>query len=511
MKVKFLGKDLHTDAPLPVGLQARVERMAWAALGGPIEAELLVDGLDKHMLELRDFLRYGVEIYDDHGEAIWWGFVDRVEVPKGNTTLVLDLGQVFNQVAIAYTLVATGNETQGVRATTSWQADATSIDRYGYKELLYTGSDLSVEAALLLAKRKVQELAYPPEIALIKQGSRSAKLHLSGYWSTLAWRYAYVSTHQALSFETIGKENRVLGGGAKLAQSFDTSTAFGLREIAVYLRRVGTPGGLTISIHENVANVDREPGTQLASAVVDESAVNEAYGFVKATLATTLQLQPGASYWLQVSCNSGDASNYYEFALDPAQGYKAGVLVASSGSGWSAVGSDMPFKLYSDLPVQTSQQVQNLITSYGQFLEHVRIPVGSGVITESFRSGDTLAISEIEAHLETGTSDYKRMLAWVNKDRSVDITVQGEPTAATIQIRDDGVLYFQTGGKIDLPYRAAGKWIDTRPISHSANSSSATAQMQAMFCERIEMDADGGYELIPANYYNPNAVRVLDG
>ena len=55
----------------------------------------------------------------------------------------------------------------------------------------------------------------------------------------------------------------------------------------------------------------------------------------------------------------------------------------------------MPFRLYSNDMVETSQQIQSLLTAYGQF-SHIYVDVNSGVNAESYCGGDTDAKVEIE-------------------------------------------------------------------------------------------------------------------
>lgn len=519
VKVRFLSRQfIATNASLPVGMTASVKRMSWHYLGGPEDAEISVSGGEHNLMDLRDLLRCMVEVYDDNGAAVWWGYVHRIEIPRGEVCLVLDLEQMANRLKVAYTLVQQGDNSMGTRADTPWYEQAYSIERFGIKELIESGTDMNMVAANAMGQRKLSEMAWPTEY-VDSNSLKEARLFCQGYWQSLGWRYAPVPTQLIQAFETIGGGRLAVQGDVRAAQSFDVVGNINLREIGVYVRKVGSPGDLTLSICENaddpdtpdVNEFDTVPGTSLSSVTVSGLLIGADWAWVKGTLSANYGLEKGKSYWLQVNASAGDANNYYEFATDTNQGYGAGVMVVYRNNVWTGEGADMPFRLYTDLLVETTVQIQSLINAYGQFLRHVRVEAASGITSESYRSGDTTALTEIEAHLETGTSDYKRLIARVNRDRTVDIIKQQDKTSYQIEMHDDGKLYTLTGAPLDLSNNPVGKWVSTRPISMSANPSGGYAMAEAMFVDRVEWDDSGRIRLTPANWRNPYAVRAQNG
>lgn len=522
MITKFLGKDLLSDAPLPVGMTAAVKRMSWNYLGGAEEAEISIIGGEANLMELRDFLRNGVEVFDDNGAPLWWGYVHRIEIPRGQVTLVLDLEQMANRLKVAYTLVEQGGTSMGTRADTAWYENQFSIERFGIKELIESGTDMNIVAASKLAGRKITEMAWPTEY-VDSNAMNEARFFCAGYWQTLGWRYAPVPTQLIQSYQTIGTGRVSVQSTVKAAQSFDVVGDINLREIAVYLRKVGNPGDLTLSICDNVDNpatpdvneFDKEPGANLASVTVSGALIGTSWAWVKGTLSANYALQKGKSYWLELSASAGDANNYYELATDTNMGYRAGVMVVykdvAGTSKWVAENADLPFRLYTDLLVETTIQIQNMINAYGQFLGAVRVERPSAITSESYRSGDTQAITEIEAHLETGTDQMTRLIARVNRDRTVDIVWQEDKNAFQIEMHDDGNLYSLTGAPLDLSNNPVGKWVSTRPVSQSANPIGGYAMAEIMFVDRVEWDESEKLRLTPANWRNPYAVRAQNG
>jgi hypothetical protein len=162
--------------------------------------------------------------------------------------------------------------------------------------------------------------------------------------------------------------------------------------------------------------------------------------------------------------------------------------------------------------VETTQQIQNYLSQYGEVFTSVRIDVLSGVYTESYRNGDTTVYSELQAHQENGTSNYRRILSRVNVDRSVDVWEQPEePWQPDIEYRTDGKIYYLAGSEIEPGYDPVGKWISVIPITKSSSYFSAINGMNNYFIDACEWNADGRPSIRPSDWKNPYAVRIQNG
>ena len=169
---------------------------SWAAIGGPDEAVLAAHGAEDGIFQLFEHLRARVVLVDEYARDVWWGYISDVEVRLGNITIGASIDPMANSVAVAYSLVAVGEETPGERATTAWVDDEASQGEYGKKELQVTLGGASAAQAeqardIVLAARK-----YP--ITVIKHtgdGSKaSAIIKCRGWWHRLNWRY-YTNTN----------------------------------------------------------------------------------------------------------------------------------------------------------------------------------------------------------------------------------------------------------------------------------------------------------------------------
>lgn len=511
MNVRITQKDLFRSVDLPADMKFQVEGYTWNVYGGPAEAFLTVNGPRKGLNELLFMLRNGVEIYNNLGTPLWWGYVSRVEVPIDKVKIVADIEELANSVAVAYTLVNLGGSSSGVRRTTSWVSDIQSVYQYGIKELLESAVDLNTVAASSMANRLLWELKEPRGYILNETNEDAeAKITCKGWWNTASWRYSKVDTKLALSFETIGNAlYRLNDARPKLAESFKPASSLNVQEISLYVKKVGNPGDLSIDISSMEAN--GTPGDSLGSVSVSSALINGNASWVKGSLGSPLLLTAGRRYFLVISGSNLDSNNYYVFSLDPARGYGDGFAFSQENNNWRQLPEDLPFRVYINELVETTQQLQNLITSYCQFFGSVFVEKRSGIFSESYRSGDTTTLDELEAILEVGTTQFRRLLAFVNFDRSVKIWEQPSQGDESIEMRSDGKLYYRGKGPIEDSRNPVGTWINTEAVIESGSSLGSIAGLHSYFCESAEWDKNGRITTYPANWKNPYSVRVQNG
>lgn len=129
-----------------------------------------------------------------------------------------------------------------------------------------------------------------------------------------------------------------------IAQSFVVSQTAPVNKVSLYIRRVGTPGPLSVRI---VRDVSGAPGEEtLVSQNLQYSEVGTSYGWEELIFATNPELAFGFTYWLVVD-GSFDASHYYEVGGNNL--YLFGSLSSGEyGSSWSSVvpSGDMYMRIY---------------------------------------------------------------------------------------------------------------------------------------------------------------------
>lgn len=135
---------------------------------------------------------------------------------------------------------------------------------------------------------------------------------------------------------------------ADLAQSFKPSATNALNKVSLYLRKVGSPGDITLKIVSD--NSGKPSNTVLASGSLAASTVTGSYSFVDGTFTTAPTLTAGSTYWL-IAIASVNSSNYFVWGADTLDGYASGTAKSSSNwsvnnASWSALASDLDFKTW---------------------------------------------------------------------------------------------------------------------------------------------------------------------
>lgn len=339
------------------------------------------------------------------------------------------------------------------------------------------------------------------------------KLEQSGTWASQTFDMPFqVFEPSTYHQHTTGAATGKLGvDWPMLAQKVVPPATFTLTSVGLWLAKVGQPGNVQIDV---AVNDNGFPGEVLGTATIPASAVGVSAAFVMGALERPLVLTYNAQgYYLVVRAAGTSAISYYTLTLDATASYAAGAALQKSGDVWAPGAGDMPFRLYANSMVETGQQIQALLTSYGQFFAGVYMNSMSGVISESYRSGDTDALTEIEKLLEGGTSNQRRLLARVNFDRTVEVFEQQvQPLNPMVEWRDDGRMYYRSGAGVESTFDPTGKYVSLEPVLRSARFVSVVTGSQNEFIDWSARDADGFLSTTATDWVNPNNFgKVIDG
>ena len=167
----FTGKLEFANAPI------QVDRYSWNSKGGPDEATLSMPVIaDKW--ELTKLLRCPVEIYGDDGRLNWYGYINRISIPHGETMVGLGLDEMYNSVDVVYGGVLLGADT-----------DTESVTEYGEKQhLLNLQNSAAAEATQSQAVYLGEHKYARPELSL-SGGSNEITIECYGWDKTLDWKY----------------------------------------------------------------------------------------------------------------------------------------------------------------------------------------------------------------------------------------------------------------------------------------------------------------------------------
>lgn len=187
LSTRILHRNFTTPLVLP---EVHLEpiRYSWHALGGPEMAEMRALGSPWAVWSLCDWLRAPVELFDERGQAVWWGYIAEVTIGTGAIELGLSVEGMRNRVAVRYQDQSSGSS---VSQQTDWLEDGDSVDEFGIFEGLASLSSGSANAAAGLRMRMLQELRYPVPVIRHtgRTGEMTATVRCRGWWNSLDWQY----------------------------------------------------------------------------------------------------------------------------------------------------------------------------------------------------------------------------------------------------------------------------------------------------------------------------------
>jgi len=170
-----------TAALLPNDLVLTPQSWSARDRGGCDSCTVQATGSGEALASLAGWLGDRLEISNEAGDLVWWGVLWDLEINLGNVTLSLSLDNIYNRVAVIYPHILGDGTTES--RTTAWVEDATSIARYGARELLYglpasfTSSAESVRDTLLERFKMAQ-----PVIQSQASSTYGASLGGKGLW-----------------------------------------------------------------------------------------------------------------------------------------------------------------------------------------------------------------------------------------------------------------------------------------------------------------------------------------
>lgn len=135
------------------------------------------------------------------------------------------------------------------------------------------------------------------------------------------------------------------------AQGFTPDVTHVIDQVDVYIKKVLSPGDLTISIQGD-DGTGKPDGVEIAVGTIAEADVGITYAWETCTLSSTATLTAGTTYCIVLKALSGDVSNYYTVAGVTGNPYSGGIgtYTLNSGGVWNLLADtiDLYFKEYGD-------------------------------------------------------------------------------------------------------------------------------------------------------------------
>ncbi|MFA5714355.1 MAG: choice-of-anchor R domain-containing protein [Candidatus Paceibacterota bacterium] len=492
---------------LQLDLDYKIKKYSRAAVGGPKSADIEATGNENNLYRLLELLRCPVVLYDNHEYKRWWGMISEVTVQSGAVQFGVSIDSMKNKIAVAYTI-------DNIRYTTAWSSDADSTAEYGIKELLLSKSKTSESMALQARDTQLQSSKYPIGITKPYSGNEAKAIIKCKSWlETLDWRY-YLNNVGKEFYDQLGTGGREIGEDDRpiAGMSFQILATVAWDAVYVWLHAYKHPSddppvdNLQCAIYSDVAG---SPGVSLASGSIAAADLETNAEWVKFTLSVAVTLNPGTTYWIVVSRSGAvDADSYFMVDTNRENGYPRGSLKLYSTvlSAWvdREFKGDMNFIIEGSQ--ETTSQISDLITNVGQFFAGTHIDDASGVFTNQYRDGDSIALDEFEKLLECGTTNDRRLLCDVTDSRY--LRLYEEPTKPTDMVDAYKLdrqyrLYDPFGNLIDPSECKAGVWCAHKDIIPDSVDLSKLANPSPFFIEEAEYNAD-------KNEYKITKVRDQD-
>lgn len=256
--------------------------------------------------------------------------------------------------------------------------------------------------------------------------------------------------------EFAGASTTIQLTGEQVAQSFIGTTGFSAKYIALKLGKFGNPAD-SVSVQLRNDSSGNVGATVYASGTVSNSLLSESPDWVWITLNETIALTDATRYWLVIyRTSTASAINHYLLQLDSST-YET--LKLWNGSAWTSgtAGQCVPFKVWAT--EDTASQINRMLTDSNQFFTTIDTPVSHGVTSNPYRVGDRRALNEIEDLLATTGSNGRRLLARVDKDRSIKVFAEPVATESDNLLTKNKEVKAASGQYWEVGVLPVGKWL----------------------------------------------------
>ncbi len=495
-----------TGTLIPPHGELTVKTMDYAAMGGCDVAEMEFTGNLCECQKWLNMLRVPLWIRDEHGQNWWWGYVEEVPVRDGGLQYGLTLDDMANKVRVQY----------GGGTFTDWTSDVDSQTTYGIIEHVESISEVTATYAtikrdLMLAamSRPTKTFATSRDIAEFPK----VTIRCRGWWRTLDWKtYSHASLTQT-NFVEAGVnwfDTTPLyhwNGDYKCGQVFtypaDAEAAY-MDQFALWVQGVYVGDGhslqFTYNFYTNPANWT---GTLIATSgfiTISSNPLNWVYANMRAPgTGARVALVPGQGYWFEVPVQE-EAVAGCKFHADLRY---TGGWNGTDGGGWNLLSPAARVSYQMTMVQESTTQISTLIGS-AAFIVGAQVEVSSGNYRDAWRDGSMTMAAVLQELLEAGSSNNRRLLAWVTHDRYLRVFEEpaGSRTAATVIVDREG--RFWNAARTPLTKAPVGEWCRVL----DAMLPETNPDPLLVFIERIQLDCETGFWQNPDPRGTESAYKV---
>lgn len=301
------------------------------------------------------------------------------------------------------------------------------------------------------------------------------------------WRGHAIGLEEQPTEEKPGANVTIVVDGSRLAQRILADSAWTVYTISIKLRKVGAPAdGIWVTL---CADSGGAPGGGLGSVSVGAASISSNGAWTPFTLTTPVNISASTYYWIVIDrSGSLDSDDYYTVAVDEDAGYGDGYLRLWNGVAWVARAVDASLLFRVEGQEETTDQIAEIVSSAGQFLSGTTVQDASGINTLQFRDGIVDALTELGDLLTIGTSNARRLLCAVERDRSLRVWEEPAYSGTPDYLRRlNGQIGTPQGVALSPGETIAGAWLRVETPIPPVQGMNADPTL--LFVERCEYDA----------------------
>jgi hypothetical protein len=449
----------------PPAVKFQVEQYSMHVLGGPSQARIVATGRPDDLWDCINLLRCGVELHDERGDVVWWGYVDEVRVNMDTAEWGVSIQQMANSIACAYTTQSGILSAAGARRTTAYAQDALSIAEYGERQLIVTANNTDATGAAAIRDQALAAIGWPMPTSDLAEGTgNKAVILCRGWYETTEWKYysnplgvyGHIATPDV--YQTIGDNVAEIETVWTMPAGSDTFDTIGL-----FLQR-SLYGFPAINLNGRIHNGTNQGAPVLATFTItpaDISATgNGEGGYIEKALSATITGSTSPLCIALIRAGGADLTNHYRLGCTGTIHPYSSTTFGEPGN-WNALPYDVIFKFTRQDNIVP--QIQAMLTSAGQFLTGIDIEAASTIKTRPTRAGDATARAQIEELLAMHTGASGRLAIEVTRDRRARL--YGEPDAGTPIYVDRFMNPFDSAGApIERHYCPYGYWASLKEV-----------------------------------------------
>ena len=232
-------------------IQFDPRRWKSGAVGGPIDAEVVVTGSRAGLKALLGWLRYEVQIVSDRGVRCWWGYVHEVELLMDGIAIVASLDNLRNRISVAYSSLEGATEQALV---TAWAENTVSTGDYGIKEHQESLGQATTAMANALRDNMLAQYAYPRLTrSLADADGVQAVLRCRGWAATNGWRYVQRSDGRLEHMPSGADHKQPVGWGISASNQIGFGV-YGVHDAATPGRLDALEEGMKFTVAGSVSN-----------------------------------------------------------------------------------------------------------------------------------------------------------------------------------------------------------------------------------------------------------------